>query len=133
MDEDGRPLTAIVALSSITASMCCLPSVIWVLFAGSSAIVAADNLSNNLYYSWVRIALYSLSLAMITVGLVLYFRNRGVCTLDDFQRNRRRVVNTSLAVFTASIATYMVWNFIILEIIGIALGLPWEVSAIWNN
>jgi hypothetical protein len=113
--------------------MCCLPSVIWVLFAGSSAIVAADNLSNDLYYSWVRVALYITSLAMIAIGLVIYFRNRGVCSLDDLQRNRRRVVNTSLAVFTASVATYLVWNFVVLEVIGLALGLPWEDSAFWNN
>ena len=133
MEEDRGPLATIVALSSVTASMCCLPSVIWVLFAGSSAIVAADNLSNDLYYSWVRVALYITSLAMISIGLVMYFRNRGVCSLDDLQRNRRRVVNTSLAVFTASVATYLVWNFVILEVIGLALGLPWEDSAFWNN
>ena len=133
MEEDRGPLATIVALSSVTASMCCLPSVIWVLFAGSSAIVAADNLSNDLYYSWVRVALYITSLAMITIGLVIYFRNRGVCSLDDLQRNRRRVVNTSLAVFTASVATYLVWNFVVLEVIGLALGLPWEDSAFWNN
>ncbi len=133
MEEDRGPLATIVALSSVTASMCCLPSVIWVLFAGSSAIVAADNLSNNLYYSWVRFALYIISLAMISIGLVMYFRNRGVCSLDDLQRNRRRVFNTSLAVFTASVATYLVWNFVILEVIGLALGLPWEDSAFWNN
>tara|TARA_B100000287_G_scaffold121247_1_gene113016 strand:- start:2624 stop:3025 length:402 start_codon:yes stop_codon:yes gene_type:complete len=133
MEEDRGPLATIVALSSVTASMCCLPSVIWVLFAGSSAIVAADNLSNDLYYSWVRVALYITSLAMIAIGLVIYFRNRGVCSLDDLQRNRRRVVNTSLAVFTASVATYLVWNFVVLEVIGLALGLPWEDSAFWNN
>ena len=121
MEEARGPLATIVTLSSVTASMCCLPSVIWVLFAGSSAIVAADNLSNDLYYSWVRFALYIISLVMISIGLVMYFRNRGVCSLDDLQRNRRRVFNTSLAVFTASVATYLVWNFVILEVIGLAL------------
>ena len=57
VNEDSKPLAAIVGLSAITASMCCLPSVIWVMFAGSSAIVAADTLSNDMYYSWVRYAL----------------------------------------------------------------------------
>jgi len=130
--EQTRPLAKIVAASAITASLCCLPSVIWVLFAGSSAIVAADQLSNDLYYSWVRFALYGVSFCMVTLGLLLYFRNQGVCTLDDAKRERRRVVNTSLAVFTASVLFYMVWNFVILEIVGIAIGLPWEDSAFWN-
>ena len=130
--EDRGPLTSLVALSAVTASMCCLPSVIWVLFAGSSAIVAADQLSNNLYYSWVRYALYAVSLSMVAIGLVIYFRKRGVCSLDDVKRERRRVVNTSLAVFTASIIAYLFWNFVILEILGIAIGLPWEDSDFWN-
>ena len=130
--EDRRPLASLVAASAITASMCCLPSVVWVLFAGSSAIVAADQLSNDMYYSWVRYALYVLSFSMVAAGLVIYFRNRGVCTIDDVRRERRRVVNTSLAVFTASVLAYLFWNFVVLEIVGIAIGLPWEDSAFWN-
>ena len=130
--EDRKPLATMVVVSAVTASMCCLPSVVWVMFAGSSAIVAADQLSNDLYYSWVRFALYGLSFCMVSYGLVLYFRNQGVCTLDDARRERRRVVNTSLAVFTSAVLAYLVWNFVILEIIGIAIGLPWEDSAFWN-
>ena len=131
-DQTTRPLAKLVAASAITASLCCLPSVIWVMFAGSTAIVAADQLSNDLYYSWVRFALYGVSISMLAYGLVLYFRNQGVCTLVDAKRERRKVVNTSLAVFTAAIITYLVWNFVILEIVGIAIGLPWEDSAFWN-
>ncbi|MBE45782.1 MAG: hypothetical protein CMB02_03935 [Euryarchaeota archaeon] len=130
--EDRKPLATMVVVSAVTASMCCLPSVVWVMFAGSSAIVAADQLSNDLYYSWVRYALYAISLAMLSIGLTVYFRNRGICTLDDAKRERKRVANTTLAVFTISILTYLFWNFVILEIVGIAIGLPWEDSAFWN-
>ncbi len=130
--DQTRPLAKLVAASAVTASLCCLPSVIWVLFAGSSAIVAADQLSNDLYYSWVRFALYGISFCMVSFGLILFFRNQGVCTLDDVMRERRRVVNTSLAVFTAAVIVYLIWNFVILEIVGIAIGLPWEDSAFWN-
>ena len=130
--EDSEPLATMVVVSAVTASMCCLPSVVWVMFAGSSAIVAADQLSNDLYYSWVRYALYAISLAMLSIGLTVYFRDRGICTLDDAKRERKRVANTTLAVFTISILTYLFWNFVILEIVGIAIGLPWEDSAFWN-
>jgi len=112
--------------------MCCLPSVVWVLFAGSSAIVAANELSNDLYYSWIRYALYAVSLLMMSGGLAIYFRNRGICDLDDFRRERKRVMNTSLALFTVTVVGYLIWNFVILEIIGIAIGLPWEDSAFWK-
>ena len=131
--EDRKPLATIVAISALTASMCCLPSVVWVLIAGSSAIVAADQLSNDLYYSWVRFALYALSLCMVIVGLVIYFRTRGICTLDEAKREKRRIVNTSLAVFAASVISYLVWNYVILELVGIALGLPWDHASFWNN
>ena len=130
--EDRKPLATMVVVSAVTASMCCLPSVVWVMFAGSSAIVAADQLSNDLYYSWVRYALYALSFTMLSVGLTVYFRNRGICTLDDAKRERNRVANTTLAVFTLTILAYLFWNFVILEIVGIAIGLPWEDSAFWN-
>ena len=116
MEEvETRPLFSLVGLSALTASMCCLPSVIWVLFAGSSAIVAADSLSNNLYYSWVRFALYGISGLMVTVGLIVYFRNRGICSIEDAKKNSTKIVNVSLAVFTASIIVYLIWNFVILE------------------
>ncbi len=132
MAEDTRPLAAIATVSALTASMCCLPSVVWVLFAGSSAIVAANELSNDLYYSWIRYALYAVSLLMMSGGLAIYFRNRGICDLDDFRRERKRVINTSLALFTVTVVGYLIWNFVILEIIGIAIGLPWEDSAFWK-
>ena len=132
MAEDTKPLAAIATVSALTASMCCLPSVVWVLFAGSSAIVAANELSNDLYYSWFRYALYAASLSMISVGLIIYFRNRGICDLDDVRRERKRVVNTSMALFTATVLGYLIWNFVILEIIGISIGLPWEDSAFWK-
>ena len=132
MAEDTKPLASIATVSALTASMCCLPSVVWVLFAGSSAIVAANELSNDLYYSWFRYALYAASLSMMSVGLIIYFRNRGICYLDDVRRERKRVVNTSMALFTATVLGYLIWNFVILEIIGISIGLPWEDSAFWK-
>ena len=132
MSEDNKPLAAIATASALTASMCCLPSVIWVLFAGSSAIVAANELSNDLYYSWVRLALYAVSLCMLIIGLVIYFRNRGICDIDDLRRERRRVVNTSLALFAVTVLGYLVWKYVVLEVVGIALGLPWEESAFWK-
>ena len=61
-----------------------------------------------------------------------FFQVKGICTLDDVSRERRRVINTTLATFTISILFYLVWNYLVLEIAGIAVGLPWEDSAFWN-
>jgi hypothetical protein len=131
-NNDVSSLMPVIGISAITASLCCLPSIIWVLFAGSSAIVAANSLSETLYYSSCRYFLYLISLFMISIGLLIHFRKKGICTLNDAKKNQRRVINTSLAVFTISIIFYLIWNYVILEIIGIAIGLPWEESAFWN-
>jgi hypothetical protein len=69
---------------------------------------------------------------MVTTGLIIHFRRSGICTLDEAKRERQRIVNTTLAVLTATFLLYFVWNYIILEIIGIALGMPWAESAIWK-
>jgi len=129
---EARSLWKLIGASAFTASLCCVPSVVWVLFAGSSAIVAADQLSNDLYFGIARWLLYLVALALAGAGLTIHFRRDGICTLDDAKRERRRIVNTSLAVFTAVIVLYIVWNYIILELIGIAVGLPWAESAIWK-
>ena len=131
-NNDVSSLMPVIGLSAVTASLCCLPSVIWVLFAGSSAIVAANSLSETLYYSSFRYFLYLISFFMILSGLIIHFRKRGICTLNDAKKNQRRVINTSLAVFTITIIFYLLWNYVILEVIGIAIGLPWEESAFWN-
>ena len=129
---EARSLWKLIGASAFAASLCCVPSVVWVLFAGSSAIVAADQLSNDLYFGIGRWLLYLVALALAGAGLTMHFRRDGICTLDDAKRERRRIVNTSLAVITAVIVLYLVWDYIILQLIGIAVGLPWSGSAVWK-
>ena len=129
---EARSLWKLIGASAFTASLCCVPSVVWVLFAGSSAIVAADQLSNDLYFGIGRWLLYLVALALAGAGLTIHFRREGICTLDDAKRERQRIVNTSLAVITAVIVLYLVWDYIILQLIGIAVGLPWSESAVWK-
>ena len=131
--EDVAELAPLVGLSAIISSLCCLPSVIWVLFAGSSAIVAADSLSNELYYSSFRYLLYFISFVLLMGGIILYFRNKGICTINDAKKNKNRIINTTLMVFSLSIVVYLIWNFLVLELLGIAVGLPCVDSAFWNN
>ena len=69
---------------------------------------------------------------MLATGLAIYFRNQGICTLEEAKLERQKVVNTTLVLFTATILVYLVGNYFILEIVGIAVGLPWAESAFWN-
>ena len=131
-----RGLVKWISSSTILASMCCLPSVIMVMF-GLSSVTTAAALSDTLYwgtdgYWWFRPTLLTASAIMVIVGLISYFRKQGVCTFDDVKKDKRRVVNVSLLVLTIAFVSYMIVNYVILEILGIAVGLPWEDDAFWN-
>ena len=131
-----RGLVKWISSSTILASMCCLPSVIMVMF-GLSSVTTAAALSETLYwgtdgYWWFRPTLLTASAIMVIVGLISYFRKQGVCTFDDVKKEKRRVVNVSLLVLTIAFVSYMIFNYVILEILGIAVGLPWEDDAFWN-
>ena len=112
----------------LIASLCCLPSVVLVLF-GLASVSTAAALSDQLYWGPARYVLYAVSLALMVAGLVVYFRRRGICTLAAAKRERNRIVNTTLLVLVGGVLTYLVWNYLILDLIGIAAGLPWKLPA----
>mgnify|MGYP005671960329 FL=1 len=136
VSSDVKSLWKWIGGSAFLASMCCIPSVVLVLF-GLASVSSAAALSNDLYWGtngmgWFRPALSVLSLVLVALGLVLYFRNDGICTLDEVRRQRKRIVNTSVIAVTLAVLIYVVFNFIILTEIGVALDLPWESSRLWN-
>jgi hypothetical protein len=96
-----------------------------VLF-GLASVSTAAALSDRLYWGPMRYVLYAVSGALAVGGLVIYFRRRGICTLDAARRERNRIRNTVLLVLIGGVFTYLVWNYVILDLIGIALGLPWQ-------
>ena len=120
-----------VTSSAILASMCCLPSVVMVMF-GLASVSSAAALSNKLYWGPFRWWLYLATLIFLGYGLFRYFRADGICTLNDVKRERKKVINTSLLVLISAYVLYLIWNYLILELLGIAVGLPWEEDAFWN-
>jgi len=136
VSSDVKSMWRWIGGSAFLASMCCFPSVVLVMF-GLASVSSAAALSDDLYWgtngmAWFRPALVALSTVLVAIGLVLYFRNDGICTMDEVRRQRKRIFNTSLVVFTLSTLTYIVFNFIILTELGVALDLPWESSRLWN-
>ena len=98
---------------------------------GLASVSTAAALSDQLYWGPTRYVLYALSLALAVSGLVVYFRRCGICTLDAARRERNRIVNTTLLVLLGGVLTYLIWNYVILDLIGIAAGLPWKLPAWW--
>jgi hypothetical protein len=134
--NDLKSLWKWIGGSAFMATMCCFPSVVLVLF-GLASVSSAAALSNDLYWGtngmgWFRPTLMVVSAVLLATGLVLYFRREGICSLDDVKRQRRRVINTTLVVGIVGLLTYILFNFVLLTEIGIALDLPWESSRLWN-
>ena len=134
--ESTRSLWKLVASSSIIASMCCLPSVVLVMF-GIATVSTGAALSDTLYwgedgYSWFRPLMLTIASITVITGLVFYFRNQGICTIDQAKRQRRKIINTSILVIIVSYFSYLILNYVILTEIGILFGLPWESSRVWK-
>ena len=136
-ENDVKSFIKLISTSTIIASMCCLPSVVLVLF-GLASVSSAAALSDTLYwggdgYEWFRPTMLAMASLSVIVGLIIYFRNRGICTFDDVKRQRRKVVNTSLLIVIIAYLSYLLFNYVILTEVGILLGLEWESSRFWNK
>ena len=135
--DESKSMWKLISGSAVLASMCCLPSVVLVLF-GLASVSTAAAVSDTLYwgldgYQWFRPAVSALSLILIISGLVVYFRSKGICTIEQAKRERKRIINISLTVLISSYLLYLVFNYVILTEIGIALGLPWQESRFWTK
>ena len=116
--ENPRSLWKLVASSSIIASMCCLPSIVLVMF-GIATVSTGAALSDTLYwgedgYSWFRPLMLLIASITVIVGLVFYFRNQGICTIDQAKRQRRKIINTSILVIIISYLSYLILNYVCL-------------------
>ena len=136
-EKNSRSLWKLIAGSSVIASMCCLPSVVLVMF-GIATVSTGAALSDTLYwggdgYSWFRPLMLLIASITVITGLVFYFRNQGICTIDQAKRQRRKIINTSILVIIVSYLSYLLLNYVILTEIGILLGLPWESSRVWTK
>ena len=136
VSSDVKSLWKWIGGSAFLASMCCFPSVVLVFF-GLASVSSAAALSNDLYWGtngmgWFRPALSAVSVLLVVAGLVMYFRGEGICSLDEAKRQRKRIINTSIVVLSLAFVSYIVFNFVILTELGVALDLPWESSRLWT-
>ena len=67
------------------------------------------------------------ALAFVVIGLIIHFRNKGICTIDQ-AKEKKKNHQYSLLVLIISYISYLLLNYVILTEIGILLDLPWEES-----
>lgn len=111
----------ITGLPVLFASLCCFSPIVLVLF-GVSTVAVASSFGDLLYgqYRWYfRLA----GLIILGIALLVYFRKRGVCTIDQVKRRRNEIINTVLIAVFISVLAYILWLYVILHYWGVFLGL----------
>ncbi len=121
--DDRRAVLLLSSLGGFIGGLCCLAPIVLVLF-GLATVSAANSIGNVLYgdYKWTFRAG---SAVFLVSGLAVYFRRRGICTLDEARRQRNRLVNVALLAVIATISVYVFWTYVVTHYWGIAVGLPW--------
>tara|TARA_Y100000310_G_C20669527_1_gene809451 strand:- start:1492 stop:1857 length:366 start_codon:yes stop_codon:yes gene_type:complete len=104
------------------ASLCCLAPVILVLL-GLSTVAFAASLSDFLYgdLKW----LFRLGGLVLLAGSTFFYlrRQKGICTIDEFKKKRKKVLNTILIVLIVGVLGYIFFLYVVVEIIGELLGI----------
>lgn len=120
--DDKIFMKKFIPLATLIAGMCCFAPVILVLF-GLSTISFAASLADTLYgdYKWV---FRGMGLLFLFGSLAWYlYTKEKVCSLDAFKRKRRKIINIILLSTSIAIIVYILWLYVIVEIIGIWLGI----------
>ncbi len=117
-----KELRGIISLSAFLAGLCCFTPIVLVLLTVSSVSFAAS-LSDTLYYGYAW-AFRGLGLASLLIGLFYYFyKKENICTLDEAKRQRTKIINITSLVVLIGIAAYIIWLYVIVEWIGVLLGI----------
>lgn len=114
-----RELLRLTWLPVVGASLCCLSPIIVVLL-GLGTATFAGSLAGTLYgeYNWVfRI----IGLLLLLISLVLYFRKKGVCTLDQAKKRRNEIINIAVITFAAAVVGYIVFLYVVVHYLGVWL------------
>lgn len=113
----------ITGIPVVIASLCCLSSVVLVLF-GLSTVSFAASLASTLYgsYKWM---FRGIGFLLLVLSLLFYFRQKGICTLDEAKRKKTMIINTVILSLIIAVLGYPFFLYVVVEYLGILLG-------IWN-
>lgn len=120
--DDRRFLSIAVPVSAFVGGLCCFTPVVTVLL-GLGSVGYAIALTDLLYYQYAwAFRLAGLTFLLVALSVHLY-RHEGVCSLDTARQKRRRIVN--LVAITVALAgfAYIVWLYVVVELLGLALGI----------
>lgn len=122
--KELKNLKGVLSFSAFIGGLCCFTPVVLVLL-GVSSISYAASLSDTLYYGY-RWAFRGVALLALLSGLGYYFYTRhGVCSIDEVKRQRQKIINITLLAVIVGTFLYIFWLYVVVEIIGVILGI-WD-------
>jgi amino acid transporter len=123
LDEKQKSfLKRFVPVAAFVGGLCCFTPVVLVLL-GISTVTFAASLSDVLYGTH-RWAFRGVALLFLFIALFWYFyRHEKVCTMEELKKKRRRIINFVLITLIITVILYIVWLYVIVEIIGVVLGI----------
>ena len=111
-----KEIIKLTSPSVLVASLCCLsPLLLFVFGFGSLSFVSG--LADVFYYEykwWFRGA----GLLLLITSLVLHFRKKGICTLNDAKRNKNKVINIALMALFSGVIFYLFFLYVVVHYIG---------------
>ena len=109
----AKEILKITGIPVLLASMCCLSPVIFLLL-GIVSLSAATELADVFYgtYKWV---FRGVGLVALAWSLWWYFRSKGVCTLDQAKKQRKKIINTVLLVLSISVLAYAFFLYVVVH------------------
>ena len=123
MDEKQKKFfKRVVPTMAFLGGLCCFTPIVLVLL-GLSSVGFAASLADTLYgtYKW---AFRGVALALLLAALGWYFyKKENVCSLDALKQKRRKVINMILITLLSAIVAYIIWLYVIVELIGKGLGI----------
>jgi len=118
-----KDIIKLTSPSIFLASLCCLAPIVLVLLGITTASAAAV-LTNVLdgQFLWLFILL---GIVTLILSLVIYFRKKGICTLDQAKREKNKILNTVLIVSISSVIGFYLFFYVFLAELG-------KVLKIWQ-
>ncbi len=121
-EVDRRFLKRSVPVAAFIGGLCCFTPVVVVLL-GLGSVSYAASLTDLLYYEYAwAFRLAGLTFLLGAVGVHLY-TNRGVCSVAAARRKRQAILNLVFTAVTVGAVAYIVWLYVIVEIVGLVLGI----------
>ncbi len=133
--QDKKGIALISVISAFIAGLCCFaPLVLFLVGAAGLTFVGefvdptfAGDFANNLYYDYRWVFRFA-GIAFLVLAYGIWYRSRAKsCTLDQKKRLRRKMLNWFIITFFIFIFAYILWTYVIVEWLGIKLGL-WQWS-----